>query len=321
MLRVVRIAVSSMKWTAGIALAISASVSILPAADLSYSGSLLFGTGSYGLEERTNGFTLSNGLYLQVHRFRVSAAIPLSGQSTPLVSSTGAGIITPGGSSGSGDSDEIAGSGRSGSADDGLFTVFGIGDPTLRVDFDAIRPRRFIPSVSLFAQAKIPIADPADGLGTGEFDYAAGLSLSRSIGKESLSRRRVLVAPRRRSRPRPRESILDQRQRRALLQRRKGDGERDLLGVHGDRFGERASHADRRGIQPPRGRRARLRGIGDDRPHRIRLRPLRLVRMDDSNRLKNSSGKIMMSPRGRMGRRVRTGAWRRGYRSLEPGLP
>ncbi len=183
MLRAARIAVSSMKWTAGIALAISASVSILPAADLSYSGSLLFGTGSYGLEERTNGFTLSNGLYLQVHRFRVSAAIPLSGQSTPLVSSTGAGVITPGGSSGSGDSDEFSASGRSGSADDGLFSVFGIGDPTLRVDFDAIRPRRHVPSVSLFAQAKIPIADPADGLGTGEFDYAAGLSLSRSWGR------------------------------------------------------------------------------------------------------------------------------------------
>lgn len=169
-----------MKWTAGIALAISASASILPAADLSYSGSLLFGTGSYGLEERTNGFTLSNGLYLQVHRFRFSAAIPLSGQSSPLISSTGAGIITPGGSSGSGD---ITGSGRSGSADEGLFTVFGIGDPTLRVDFDAIRSRGRIPSISFFGQAKIPLADPADGLGTGEFDYSTGLSLSCPSGK------------------------------------------------------------------------------------------------------------------------------------------
>jgi len=177
-----RFAYLSVKWTAGIALAISASASPLDAADLVYSGSALLGTGEYGLTERTTGFTFLNGLSLQVHSFRISATIPLSGQSSPLVSTTGAGIITTGRSSDSGVTLDGR-SDRTGSGDDGIFSVFGIGDPAVRVDFDAIRSRGRIPSISFFGQAKIPLADPADGLGTGEFDYSTGLSLSCPSGK------------------------------------------------------------------------------------------------------------------------------------------
>ncbi|MCU0640095.1 MAG: hypothetical protein MUF59_09550, partial [Candidatus Krumholzibacteria bacterium] len=175
----------SVKWMAGIALAIPAAAFPLAAADLVYSGSALLGTGEYGLTERTTGFTFLNGLSLQVHSFRVSATIPLSGQSTALVSTTGAGIISSGGSSGSGTTSDDRPD-RTGSGDDGIFSVFGVGDPSVRLDFDAIRSRGRIPSVSFFGQMKIPVADPADGLGTGEFDYSTGLSLAFPSGRNLI---------------------------------------------------------------------------------------------------------------------------------------
>jgi len=57
-------ALASAKWAAGIALAISAAASPLRAAQVYYTGSALFGSGTYGLVERTTGFSLSNGLSL-----------------------------------------------------------------------------------------------------------------------------------------------------------------------------------------------------------------------------------------------------------------
>jgi hypothetical protein len=43
--------------------------------------------------------------------------------------------------------------------------------------------RTYAPSIQVFGQAKIPLADPAGGLGTGEWDFAAGLSLAKGFGR------------------------------------------------------------------------------------------------------------------------------------------
>ncbi len=169
-------AFASAKWAAGIAIAISAAASPLCAADLCYTGSALFGTGMYGLAERTTGFSLSNGLNLYAHPFRISANVPAIGQSTPLVSTTGTGVIPSGESSGSG-------RGSADASETGYSSVYGVGDPVVRVDLEALGIRAHFPVIQIFGQTKIPLADPADGLGTGEWDFTTGLSLSKSLGK------------------------------------------------------------------------------------------------------------------------------------------
>ena len=168
-------AFASAKWAAGIAIAISAAALPVRAADLFYTGSVLFGSGTYGLTDRTTGFSFSSGLNLSVHPLRFSATIPAIGQSTPLISTTGTGIIPSGESSGRGSTDP--------SATTSYSNVYGIGDPVVRADLEAFGMRAHFPAIQLFGQTKIPLADPVDGLGTGEWDFTAGFSLSKSIGK------------------------------------------------------------------------------------------------------------------------------------------
>lgn len=168
-------ALASAKWAAGIALAISAAASPLRAAQVYYTGSALFGSGTYGLVERTTGFSLSNGLSLYARPFRISANVPAIGQSSPAISTTGTGVIPSG---------ESPGSGR-GSADESATdysSVYGIGDPVVRVDIEALRMRTHLPAIQIFGQTKMPLADPADGLGTGEWDFSTGLSLAKGVG-------------------------------------------------------------------------------------------------------------------------------------------
>lgn len=176
MKRVVDMALASAKWAAGIALAISAAALPLRAAQLYYTGSAFFGTGTYGLVERTTGGSISNGLSLYARPFRISANIPAIGQSTPMVSTTGTGIVPSGSSTGSG-------RGGADATETSYSSVYGVGDPVVRADLEALRMREHFPAVQIFGQTKIPLADPADGLGTGEWDFAAGLSLAKSAGR------------------------------------------------------------------------------------------------------------------------------------------
>ncbi|MFA4948383.1 MAG: hypothetical protein WC674_07750 [Candidatus Krumholzibacteriia bacterium] len=168
-------ALASAKWAAGIAIAISAAALPVRAAGLFYTGSALFSSGTYGFTERTTGFSLSNGLNLYVHPFRVSATVPAIGQSTPLISTTATGVI-PDGSMGDG-------KGSLDASETSYSSVYGIGDPVVRVDLEAFGIRAHLPAMQIFGQTKIPLADPADGLGTGEWDFTAGLSLSKSAGR------------------------------------------------------------------------------------------------------------------------------------------
>lgn len=170
-----RLAVANV--AAGIALAISVAASPLRAASLYYTGSALFGTGTYGLADRTSGGSLTNGLMLYARPLRISANVPAIGQSTPMISTTGTGFVPSGGSG--------SGSGPDGSdaAETSYESVYGIGDPVVRADLEALRMRGRLPAVQIFGQTKIPLADPADGLGTGEWDFAAGLSLAEGAGR------------------------------------------------------------------------------------------------------------------------------------------
>jgi hypothetical protein len=175
MKRIRRSELASAKRAAGIAMAISAAALPALAAELSYTGSALFGSGTYGLVERTNGGSISNGLILQAHPFRLSATVPAVGQSTPLITTTGTGAI-PGESTGNG-------RGSADAAGTSYSSVYGIGDPYVRVDVEALGMREHIPAIQIFGQTKMPLADTEDGLGTGEWDFVAGLSLAKSAGR------------------------------------------------------------------------------------------------------------------------------------------
>ena len=65
-------------------------------------------------------------------------------------------------------------------------TATGFGDPLIRADVRVIDDRSHGLSVSVAGSVKPPVADPAKGLGTGEMDYAVGVSLYRAIGRTAL---------------------------------------------------------------------------------------------------------------------------------------
>lgn len=56
-----------------------------------------------------------------------------------------------------------------------------VGDPVVRAEADLVRGATTRLGVRMLA--KLPLADPASGVGTGELDYGAGVSLSASIAR------------------------------------------------------------------------------------------------------------------------------------------
>lgn len=57
----------------------------------------------------------------------------------------------------------------------------GIGDTTVGLTFFALNEAPGMPEIDLLASVKIPTADEDKGLGTGEFDYSVGLTLSKGL--------------------------------------------------------------------------------------------------------------------------------------------
>lgn len=162
-------------------MAVSVAAFPVRAADLAYAGSVLLSSGTYGLTERTTGFSFLNELNLSVHPVRVSLGFPLLAQSTSWVSTTGAGVIPRGEVDASSASVYLRSDQTSESEG-----VYGIGDPIARVDIEAIGPHEHLPVVTLIGEAKIPFADTSSGLGTGEWDYGAGISLAKAAGSTLL---------------------------------------------------------------------------------------------------------------------------------------
>jgi len=70
--------------------------------------------------------------------------------------------------------------------DTASFDQFGAGDPTFRVTVDLIEPETGDLTVTLSGEVKAPIADPASGFGTGEWDGGGLLSVGRRLGSTFL---------------------------------------------------------------------------------------------------------------------------------------
>lgn len=171
----------------------------LVAQTVRYSGSVSYSTGSYVFAERTHSFWLSNGLSVGASKMRASVTLPLILQNSGVVSVVG-GQPVPTGGEGSGvvgrrSGDGMIGTRRrdTGGSGSGMLpsdsvVVFRdayaleVGDPSLRMGYDAYSGFGFVRSVSLSLGAKAPLRGLDSGVGTGEWDVGAGASVAMGVG-------------------------------------------------------------------------------------------------------------------------------------------
>lgn len=164
-----------------------------------YSGSVSYSTGSYVFAERTHSLWLSNGLSVGGSKLRASATLPLILQNSGVLSVVG-GQPVPTGGEGSGvvgrrSGDGMIGTRRShgGGSGGGMLptdsvVVFRdayaleVGDPSLRLGYDAYSGFGFVRSLSLSLGAKAPLRGLESGVGTGEWDVGAGASIAMGVG-------------------------------------------------------------------------------------------------------------------------------------------
>lgn len=160
---------------------------------VTWTGALQGSSGDYGLGERTNSLTLSNGFTISADRLRLSASLPLVYQSSPWVTQVGAGRFPYGGPhhASTGDSSHMGtgsrhGGGGMGVPDTGSFTQIGVGDPTLFTSVELLPSARARTSLSVTGAVKAPLGSVRDGFSTGEWDYGGGLALTMGAGRTLL---------------------------------------------------------------------------------------------------------------------------------------
>jgi len=153
--------------------------------EVAYNGSVQYATGDYIFSERTHSVFFFNGLALSAGRLRISASVPVILQSTPWVSYTGGGVLPSGGPE-----HEVVRRGMGGRRDrepvvlpdTASFEELGVGDPVAHAEIELLPDRGALPALRLTGDVKFPLADVDRGFGTGEWDYAGGVSLSKVIG-------------------------------------------------------------------------------------------------------------------------------------------
>ncbi|NIP78459.1 MAG: hypothetical protein GWM90_04345, partial [Gemmatimonadetes bacterium] len=148
---------------AGVLVALAAAP--LRGQQLRYTGSIGWASGSYTFTERTESFTLLNGLALAAERWSFSVTQPIVIQNTGSVTYVGGMQIPTGAGRQTGGHQQP---GMGGTESGGYETVFG--DPILRASVTPQRGGLGTPSLELQIMAKAPVADPATGVGTGEWD-------------------------------------------------------------------------------------------------------------------------------------------------------
>ncbi len=162
---------------------------------LTYSGSLQYASGDYTLSETTSSILLFNGFSYRKGRWNFAASIPLIDQDSPFVTYVGgtpvpsgrregvATTSTPSGMSGTSGS----GSGRGGTVivpnpQTLDFNETGLGDPVFRADFAVFERSSSGVRFGVYGAAKLPLADEDSGFGTGEWDFGAGITVSKKVG-------------------------------------------------------------------------------------------------------------------------------------------
>ena len=162
------------------------------AADLAYHGGFSVLSGRYLFEERTTTWVLDTGASARMGRVTLQATLPVVAQNTQLVTGTGVGPVPSGGPMAGAVADSGKGHHRARAPSHGGIpateeAVPGyethLGDPMLRVDFDAITSGAA--RVSIGGVVKAPVAGVST-FGTGEWDLGAALSTSARVGGEWL---------------------------------------------------------------------------------------------------------------------------------------
>lgn len=166
---------------------------------LTYSGSLQYATGDYTLSETTTSFLLFNGFSYRKGKWNFTASIPLIDQDSPYVTYVGgtpvpsgrrqgveAGTTSTTGSSSTG-STNGSGTGTGGTVvvpdpQTVNFSESGLGDPVFRADFAVSERQASGVRFGVYGAAKPPLADEDSGFGTGEWDYGAGITVSKRAG-------------------------------------------------------------------------------------------------------------------------------------------
>lgn len=175
--------------------ALGAVVLLAPAGSIAgqrvtYSGSAQALSGRYGLTETTRSLVLTNGLAVQQGRWRGALSVPLVMQDARWIQFGGGGMVTSGGphrgeSLCAGGMGGMMGGSREGSAD-AAHGIVGVGDPIVRLDVAARDEGGALPAVRLALAAKAPLTSAMSGIGTGRWDGAAGLLLSKTSGRTML---------------------------------------------------------------------------------------------------------------------------------------
>lgn len=174
---------------AGVILMTLAAVQPAAAASFSYTGTLQIASGSYIFNQTTSSFVFLNGFSLSSGSFFLAANIPLIYKNTPYISYSGVGMLPSGGPLSSTVSSAV--NRRQGRTKIILpepetltynYRQFGIGDPLLFMGIQLWKENSIIPAVQVAVQAKVPQASLESGFGTGQWDYSAGLSLSKKVG-------------------------------------------------------------------------------------------------------------------------------------------
>lgn len=183
-----RAAVIGVWCVSGTALAIAPAATPVSAQSVAWTGSLYGATGTYIFTERSTNVALSTGLSVHAGSLRLSGSVPLVFQSTPWVAMGGAGPLPTGGSQHGavGQRSGMGGFSRRGQRvalpAGGESHQIGLGDPLLFASLDVVREHASLPTLTITAGVKAPIASADDGFGTGEWDWSAGAAASRTLG-------------------------------------------------------------------------------------------------------------------------------------------
>ncbi len=158
----------------GVLVALAASS--LPAQEIRYTGSVGYATGSYDFTERTSSVSVLNGLALSGSRWSVSATVPITFQNTGDVSYVG-GMGVPTGSTRTG-MGRRSGMGGAAASYEAV-----LADPVIQGAVTAFQGFGFLRTLEIRTMAKAPVADPATGVGTGQWDVGGGLSVGFGAGR------------------------------------------------------------------------------------------------------------------------------------------
>ena len=157
------------------------------AQEIRYSGSLGFSSGSYFFADRTQSFSLLNGLSLSRGRLSFSATLPIIAQTSDAVAFLGGGMMPTGGPDHEGVADRHSGTGMGMGEDlpggvDASFDAT-IGDPLFRGSFQLFQSAGKLRSLTAEAMAKAPLAPLASGVGTGAWDLGVRASSVMAFGE------------------------------------------------------------------------------------------------------------------------------------------